>query len=200
MGESDYRDRYGDEPQEGKEQPEPSSEPDKESIEEAMKELFRKWNLDDESAEHPARPADRPIEARQVQVVNVFQETHSGIFPDIGSDSIFVLLKDNLGRRLRIHIEKGVAFAIAFALQGATPDRPGTHDLLKVVIERLGATLDHVIIDDLYQSIFYAKIVLSHEGKLIEIDSRSSDAIALALRFDAPIYVAESVLEAVQSD
>jgi bifunctional DNase/RNase len=199
MGESDYRDRYGDEPQEGKEQPEPSSGPDKESIEEAMRELFRKWNLDDESAELPARSADRPIEARQVQVVNVFQETHS-MFPDVGADSIFVLLKDNLGRRLRIHIEKGVAFAIAFALQGATPDRPGTHDLLKVVIERLGATLDHVIIDDLYQSIFYAKIVLSHEGKLIEIDSRSSDAIALALRFDAPIYVAESVLEAVQSD
>lgn len=195
---SDFKDIYGDwPPEEGEDKerhdPSPSQPPSSEPDEETLKELFRKWDLlDEETAALPPHSSDKPIEARQVHVINVFQETTTA--------SIFVLLKDNMGRRLRINIEKGVAFSIAMALERSTPDRPGTHDLMKNIIERLGATIDHVIIDDLYQSIFYSKIVLSHQGKLIEIDSRSSDAIAMALRFDAPIYVAETVLEAVQSD
>jgi bifunctional DNase/RNase len=71
-----------------------------------------------------------------------------------------------------------------------------THDLTRNILTRLGVSIDRVVIDDLWQGTFYAKIYLLHGDEEIEIDSRPSDAIALALRFRAPIYMAESVLEA----
>lgn len=83
------------------------------------------------------------------------------------------------------------------ALEGDVPDRPMTHDLLKNVIERMGGSVERIIVDDLWQSTFYAKITIVRNGESLEIDSRPSDAIALALRVHAPIYVAEPVFESI---
>ncbi|MCU0483719.1 MAG: bifunctional nuclease family protein, partial [Chloroflexi bacterium] len=79
--------------------------------------------------------------------------------------------------------------------QGITPERPLTHDLLAAVIEELGATVREVVIADLTDETFHARILLDAAGQLHEIDSRPSDALALAVRAGVPIFAAESVLE-----
>lgn len=106
----------------------------------------------------------------------------------------FVLLSDG-ERKLPILIGPFEATSITLALEGQQPDRPMTHDLMKNFIERLDATIDRIVIDDLWGSTYYAKIYLVTGDTEIEIDSRPSDAIALAVRFDASIYVAEGILE-----
>ena len=109
----------------------------------------------------------------------------------------FVLLRDNRGRRVPIWVGHFEAWAITLALEGDAPGRPFTHDLLKIVLDRLDATVERVIIDDLWNETFYAKIGLVRKGgEQIEIDARPSDAVAIALRSRAPIYMAEIVLEA----
>ena len=109
----------------------------------------------------------------------------------------FVLLRDNKGRRAPIWVGQFEAWAISFALEGDAPERPLTHDLFKIMLDRLGASIERVIIDDLWNETFYAKIgVIRPDGETLEIDARPSDAIALALRTRAPIYMAEPVLEA----
>ncbi len=70
-----------------------------------------------------------------------------------------------------------------------------THDLLKSVISELGGTVQHIIVNDLRQDTFYAQIVVDQNGQTISIDSRPSDAIALSVRLEVPIYVAESVMD-----
>ena len=80
-------------------------------------------------------------------------------------------------------------------LQGSTSPRPMTHDLLKSVIVELNATVTNILITDLIDDIFYARIAMDANGRHAEVDSRPSDAIALAVRVKVPIYVAESVLE-----
>jgi bifunctional DNase/RNase len=107
-----------------------------------------------------------------------------------------VILKDGpADRYLFIWIAPPEAASIAMELQGTTSPRPLTHDLLKSVITELGAKIISVIISDLIDDIFYARIVLDVDGRHAEIDSRPSDAIALAVRAKVPIYVTESVLE-----
>jgi bifunctional DNase/RNase len=107
-----------------------------------------------------------------------------------------VLLKEVHGdRHLPIWIGPFEAEAIAMALQGMTPARPLPYDLLRTVIDELGAEIREVAVTDLSQEIFYARIVLTMNGRTIEIDSRPSDAIALAVRAKVPIYVDESVME-----
>jgi bifunctional DNase/RNase len=98
-------------------------------------------------------------------------------------------------RYLFIWIAQGEAYAIAVELQGTTSPRPLTHDLLKNVITELGASIVSIVISDLIDEIFHARIVLDVSGRHVEIDSRPSDAIALAVRAKAPIYVEESVLD-----
>jgi bifunctional DNase/RNase len=98
-------------------------------------------------------------------------------------------------RYLFIWIAHPEAFAIAVELQGTTSPRPLTHDLLKNVIVELGAKIISVIISDLIDEIFYARIVLDVDGRHVEIDARPSDAIALAVRAKTPIFVEDSVLE-----
>jgi len=98
-------------------------------------------------------------------------------------------------RYLPIWIGPAEADAIAVKLQGVTVPRPLTHDLLNSVVDSLGATVDHIIISDLKSDTFYAKIVLSVDSESMEIDSRPSDALALAVRTDVSIYVDESVLD-----
>ncbi|WP_337865305.1 bifunctional nuclease domain-containing protein [Ignavibacterium sp.] len=108
-----------------------------------------------------------------------------------------ILLKEIDGnRRLPIIIGQFEAQAIALEMEGIKPPRPLTHDLLKNLIDNLGGTVVEVVVNELRENTFYAKIVLDVSGLTNEVDARPSDAIALAVRADAPIYVTESVMEA----
>jgi len=111
----------------------------------------------------------------------------------------FVLLADDEVRRLLpIYIGPFEANAIATQLQGQGFPRPLTHDLLRTVIEELGGRLDHVAVTALSDKTFYAVLHLEADGRPLELDARPSDAIALALRTGAPIFVAEAVLQQAQ--
>lgn len=87
------------------------------------------------------------------------------------------------------------AMAIERRLMGKTPPRPQTHELLASVIDQLGARIKSIMIRDLQDHTFYASLVLEHDGKMIEIDSRPSDAIALGVATEVPIFVASEVLD-----
>jgi len=107
-----------------------------------------------------------------------------------------VLLKEKMAERyLPIWIGPAEADAIAVKLQGVTVPRPLTHDLLCSVIDVLGADINSIIVNDLKSDTFYAKVILNVDGGLMEVDSRPSDALALAVRVEVPIYVDETVLD-----
>ena len=106
-----------------------------------------------------------------------------------------VVLKDNDDRFLPIWIGPFEADAISIALQGNQVARPLTHDLLKSVIHEVGGTPIHIAVTDLRDDTFYAQIVMQLNGKRLELDSRPSDAIALAVRVQVPIYVAQEVMD-----
>lgn len=110
-----------------------------------------------------------------------------------GNIQRFVLLSDG-ERKVPILIGPFEAQAISLPLDGATPDRPMTHDLMRNIIDRLGAELVRVVIDDLWSTTYYAKMYLRRGDEEMEIDSRPSDAIAMAVRFEAPIFVVEGIL------
>lgn len=110
----------------------------------------------------------------------------------------FVLLSDG-ERKLPIVIGPFEATSITMALEGQQPDRPMTHDLLKSIVEKFDATVDRIVIDDLWGSTYYAKLYLTLGESEMEIDSRPSDAIAIAVRFNAPIYVADGILDHASS-
>lgn len=99
-------------------------------------------------------------------------------------------------RRLPIVIGGFEAQAIAVAMERMTPNRPLTHDLFKDTMETFEIDLQEVIINNLIDGIFYARLVCVKDGEIIEIDSRTSDALAMAVRFDCPIYTYEFILEA----
>lgn len=108
-----------------------------------------------------------------------------------------ILLKEVDGKkRLPIIIGAFEAQAIALEIEGIKPPRPLTHDLLKQLTDSLGATVLEIVIDELRDNTFYAKIILEVSGFSQELDARPSDAIALAVRAQAPIFVAETVMEA----
>ena len=92
------------------------------------------------------------------------------------------------------------AFAIERRLKGIEIPRPQTHDLLASVIQHLGGELKAIIINDLTGGTFFAKLIIDQDGVDIEVDSRPSDAIALGVAQDVPIFVAEHVLEQTESD
>ncbi len=107
-----------------------------------------------------------------------------------------VILKEKLAKRyLPIWIGPAEADAIAVKLQGVTVPRPLTHDLLCQIIDSLGATIRSIVVSDLKSDTFYAKIMLTVNGNPVEIDSRPSDALAIAVRAEVPIYAEESVLD-----
>lgn len=112
-----------------------------------------------------------------------------------GGAFALVLKEVNGNRRLPIIIGSFEAQAIALEIDGYKPQRPLTHDLLKNVIDSLGGSIIEVIIDELKENTFYSKIILEVSAITNEIDSRPSDAIALAVRTQAPIYVSESVMK-----
>jgi bifunctional DNase/RNase len=75
-----------------------------------------------------------------------------------------------------------------------------SHDLMKMLIERMDGDLDRVVIDDLWNGTYYAKLYIKHRGEELEIDSRPSDAIALAVRFNCPVFVLDSILDVVSDE
>jgi uncharacterized protein len=107
-----------------------------------------------------------------------------------------VILKEKSSERyLPIWIGPAEADAIAVKLQGVAVPRPLTHDLLNSVIDTLGAKIESIIVTDLLNDTFYAKLMINSGDGQLEIDSRPSDALALAVRTEVPIYAEESVLE-----
>ena len=110
-----------------------------------------------------------------------------------------IVLKEKSGKRL-LPIVIGIleATAIKMEISGYQPPRPLTHDLLNSTIRELEATLKQIVVVKLEQNIFYAKLVVETQtGKVVEIDARPSDSIALAVRAKSPIYVARTVLDQV---
>ena len=107
-----------------------------------------------------------------------------------------VMLKEKTAERyLPIFIGPAEANAIAIKLRGEALPRPLTHDLLRNIVETLGASVDSIRISDLMNDTFYAKIIFNVDGGQMEVDSRPSDALALAVRAEVPIYAEEEVLD-----
>ena len=117
---------------------------------------------------------------------------------DLQSNTPVVLLeeKDGSGRSLPIFIGASEATAIAFAIQGVEVPRPMTHDLLKDVVDALGAKVLRVVVTEVRDATYFAEIHLLQGERRIIISSRPSDAIALAARTDAPLYVADDLMAA----
>ena len=115
--------------------------------------------------------------------------------PSSGGAYALVLGEIEGNRRLPIIIGAFEAQAIALELEKIQPPRPMTHDLLRDMFEAVGAEVVDVVIDELREGTFFAKIRYVHEGDEDQLDARPSDAVALAVRVDAPIYVAPDVLE-----
>ena len=112
------------------------------------------------------------------------------------SDQQIVVLKERNGKRnFPIVIGINEVFAIDRRLKGIKLPRPMTHDLVDNIIKGLGAKIEKIVINDLRNHTFYAKIYLNTDGRTIEVDSRPSDAIALGVASNAPIYVAEHVFD-----
>ncbi len=120
----------------------------------------------------------------------------AGIGFDPKNFSPLVLLKDKEELNfLPIWIGIFEATAIAMEMQGITPPRPLTHDLIKDILEKIGAKVSKVVINDVKEGTFYATIeLIDKENKKIVVESRPSDAIALAVRFGAPLFVSEFVM------
>ncbi len=119
-----------------------------------------------------------------------------GIFFDSETNqSIVVLKEESTGRTLPIWVGLFEANAITMGIEHTWTPRPMTHDLIKNVIDGMKAKVRQITVNDLRSNTFYAIILLEVDGRKVEIDSRPSDAIALALRVEAPIFVAEKVLD-----
>ncbi len=119
----------------------------------------------------------------------IISETHE--------EQVIVLKEVGGERAFPIVIGIWEAVAIDRNIKGQKSERPMTHDLLENVIRELGARLDRIVVTELRNRTFIAKLIVRRNGKLVEVDSRPSDAIALAVQTQAPIYVEEAVLEAV---
>lgn len=128
----------------------------------------------------------KKIELEIVALSHSITQTHS---------YAVVLGEVNGMRRLPIVIGGFEAQAIAVALERMQPSRPLTHDLMKNFMLAFNVELHEIIINDLQEGIFYSKLICSSENDTVEIDSRTSDALALAVRFGCPIYTYETILE-----
>ncbi|MCC6840033.1 MAG: bifunctional nuclease family protein [Flavobacteriales bacterium] len=118
-----------------------------------------------------------------------YSHTHAGAYA-------LILAEKHGDRRLPIIIGGVEAQAIAIQVENIRPARPLTHDLFKNFCDEFTIGLQEVVINDLVEGIFHAKLVLQQSGRTVEVDARSSDAIALALRFNCPIHTYEFILAA----
>jgi len=118
----------------------------------------------------------------------VYSQTQSGAY-------VLVLIEENGSRKLPIVIGSAEAQAIAIALEGMNPPRPLTHDLFVNFASAFNINLDEVLITKLEEGIFYSELICDSLANRVKIDSRTSDAVALAIRFKCPIYVNEEVLK-----
>ena len=119
-----------------------------------------------------------------------------GVRLELPANTPVVLLREQSGERvLPIYIGPEEAKAIAVALEGMVMPRPMTHDLLRDVLGAMGATLTRVTVTELRDRTFYAELELRQDGRTFRVSSRPSDAIALAVRADAKIYVADEVID-----
>ncbi len=119
----------------------------------------------------------------------------SKIMIDETRDEQVIVMKEKLGARsFPIVISIFEATAISLKVKGIETPRPMTHDLLKNTIENLGAAVEKIFITNLTDNTFYARLFLKTKNNTVEVDSRPSDAIALALRTKSPIFVAEEIL------
>src|SRR4030066_1829920 len=126
----------------------------------------------------------------------MIEMTIDSIRVSLMNDQRFVILKEKVPARfLPIWIGPAEADAIAVKLQGVAVPRPLTHDLLSSVIDTLGASVNSIIVNDLKNDTFFARVILDVDGKQVEVDSRPSDALALAVRTGVPIFADESVLD-----
>lgn len=125
-----------------------------------------------------------------------------GVRVELPSNQPIVLLRERNGQRryLPIWIGGTEATAIAFALQGVTTARPMTHDLMKSLLDELSIDVERIVITELRDGIFYATIQMALGGARHEVSSRPSDAIALAVRSNTPIFAAEEVLSEASID
>ena len=126
--------------------------------------------------------------------------TIKGLMIDPITNMPIIILRDGDGQRM-LPIWVGVfeANAIALQLESVQTPRPMTHDLMKNLLEEMGASIERVVVCDLRENTFYATIYLRTPQKTIAVDARPSDAIALALRTQSPILVEESVIEGARS-
>lgn len=131
-------------------------------------------------------------EEKEIRVLGVYEQR---MYEESQQSEYVILVRDQKERTVPIVIGRSEAMAISIALEGHSADRPLTHDLLNNVISKLGGKVERILIDDLWNSTYYAKISITADNRQLEIDSRPSDAIALALRAKAPIFMAEHVLE-----
>jgi len=122
------------------------------------------------------------------------------IITETSEQQVIFLKEVNGGRAFPIVIGSTEAFAIDRRLKNQPTPRPQTHELLSTVIEKLDAKLERILINDLQDATFFAKLVIRHpNGKTIEVDSRPSDAIALGISNNVPIFVADHILNDVGS-
>jgi uncharacterized protein len=142
-----------------------------------------------------------PPEREHVSFGELVEVSLRGVFlhDDKGQVSQYVLLTDG-DRNLPILIGPFEASAILYVLENKAPDRPLTHDLVRNILDRLGATVQRAFIDDYWNGVYYAKLTLQTGSGEIEIDARPSDAIALAVRFEASIFVADGILAAAMEE
>jgi len=117
-----------------------------------------------------------------------YSQTQSGAYA-------LVLVEENGERRIPIIIGGFEAQSIVIKLENLSPPRPLTHDLFKSFADSFGITLFEVVIDRLEEGVFYSKLICSDGEKEIQIDSRTSDAVALSLRFNCPIYTTDDIIE-----
>ncbi len=115
---------------------------------------------------------------------------------DVNSKMPVVILKEKEGEKsLPVWIGLFDAQAIAFVIEKVKPPRPLTHDLAKLLIEKLNGKLDRVVISEVIKNTYYARLFIQRNMENLQIDSRPGDAIALALRFKAPIFINETILK-----
>ena len=125
-----------------------------------------------------------------------------GLMFDPYNNAFIVILKDSEESNdvLPIWIGKSEATSISLALEGITAPRPMTHDLIKTLLEAVDATLISVVVSELKENTYFAKLHLTYHDAEVAVDARPSDAIALSLRLNAPIFVTDDVLKKHSSE